>query len=509
MFIVPPRRTSRAALIAALALFPSGIQAQSPAPPPVPALSNSNPNSTGEPEFSVEALVERALRFNPQLPVARENLEAARLRAGAARARQSPTVEIAPRIVGSREAAEEEIIVSQPLDVFGARRAQAEVLSAEMRRAQSEVALAQRGLRVQVKEAAAQLFAAQEAENLGAVQVEVAQLFRDAAARRAQLGDVPVVQVQRADLELLRARNELAGARAERLVRRAQVNALLGQDPQTPLRVTLPLASDFAAALRAPLSSSANSSVQTENAPSGGAPSPSGADLVAARADFASQIAARPDILGAQATLEARQAQARAIGKGRLPQIALQVRRDAVFGSGATALRAVITAPIFDFGAIGREKKAAQAEVRAQQAQINALRAQAAVQVEQALTRLAGTRQTVEIFRTGIVPQTLDLLRKTQIGYAQGASTYLEVLEAQRTLRQVQTEYLQALVGTRTGEAALESALGAAPADLTGTLNNPDGAAAPDGVAPLGTVPSGTIQPVETAPLNPPSAGDR
>ncbi len=106
-----------------------------------------------------------------------------------------------------------------------------------------------------------------------------------------------------------------------------------------------------------------------------------------------------------------------------------------------------------------------------------------------------------------IVPQTLDLLRKTQIGYAAGASTYLEVLDAQRTLRQVQTEYLQALVGTRTQEAVLESALGATPpAELLGDIVNPTGANAPPGVAVPGTVPADTIPPNVVAPINPAGA---
>jgi hypothetical protein len=98
-------------------------------------------------------------------------------------------------------------------------------------------------------------------------------------------------------------------------------------------------------------------------------------------------------------------------------------------------------------------------------------------------------------------------LRKTQIGYAQGASTYLEVLEAQRTLRQVQTEYLQALVGTRTQEAALEGALGSAPtAELLGGLTNPSGPTAPPGTAAPGTVPPGTIPTLPQEPLSPPSS---
>jgi cobalt-zinc-cadmium efflux system outer membrane protein len=126
-----------------------------------------------------------------------------------------------PRIIGNREAADSEVILSQPLDVFGQRRAQTGVAAAELRRAGAESTLVERSLVVQVKNAAADLFAAQEAESLGSVQVGIAKLFRDAAARRAQLGDVPPVQVQRAELELLRVQNELTNAQTERLIRRA------------------------------------------------------------------------------------------------------------------------------------------------------------------------------------------------------------------------------------------------------------------------------------------------
>ena len=215
----------------------------------------------------------------------------------------------------------------------------------------------------------------------------------------------------------------------------------------------------------------------------------------------------RPDIVGAEAILEARRAQVAAISKQRLPQVELQVRRNAVFGGGTTALRAVITAPIFDFGSIKSEKRAAQADVRAQEASISVLRSQAAAQVEQALIRLDQQRDTVERYRIGIVPQTLDLLRKTQIGFDAGASTYLEVLEAQRTLRAVQSEYLQALIGVRTSEAQLESALGATPPEnLLGAITNPTGPSTPDGVAAPGTIPPGTFPSVAQPPLNPPSA---
>jgi cobalt-zinc-cadmium efflux system outer membrane protein len=416
-----------------------------------------------EPEVPVEELIARALKNNPQPVMARANLEAARRRAIALKSLPNPILQVVPGFFGSDEARDEEIILSQPLDLFGHRRAQRKVLDAESRRALSESTLVTRALVVEVKKAAANLFAAQEAESLGVAQVEVAQKFRDAAARKAVLGDVPPVQVQRAELELLRVENELTNARAERLVRRAVLNQLIGQAPETPLKVK------FGESTSTPVASTA---------------------IFSQRAALLSGLINRPDIVGAQATLEARRAQVNAIGKQRLPQVELQARRSAVFGSGDVAVRAVITAPLFDFGSIKNEKRAAQAEVQAQESQIEWLKTQAASQVEQALIRLEQQRATVARYRSGIVPQTLDLLRKTQIGFDAGASTYLEVLESQRTLRAVQAEYLQALVGVRTSEAQLESALGATlPENLLGTINNPQGASTPDGVAAPGTVP--------------------
>lgn len=467
-FIISP------ALWACLVLTAPAVAQEGP--PPVPAIATAVP---AEPEISLDELLRRALANNPQLPLARGHLEAARERAKGARARSNPVLQVIPGLGGTAEARDEEILLSQPVDLFGRRRAKAGVADTEVRRAGAESALAERNLVVNVKTAAAELFAAQEAETLGQVQLEVAQLFRDAAARRAQLGDVPPVQAQRAELELLRMQNELAVAQAERVTRRATLNQLAGQAPETPLRVAIPLSGSGTDLLRVPTAGTALSLP----APGANAAPASDVDLADVRAQLLPALTARPDILGAQASVEGRRAQAQVLRRERLPELQLQARRSAVTGSGSTALRAVITMPLFDFGSNKRERQALEAEARAGEAQISLLRSQAALQVEQALVRLRQHQQMVERYRNGILPLTLDLLRKTQIGYAQGASSYLEVLEAQRTLRQVQTEYLQALAATRTSEAQLESALGSPlPAPLAAQLSLPI-AAKPQGAA--------------------------
>ena len=482
------------------------------------APANSTPS---EPAVALDDLIARALANNPQPQIAAANYEAARARAQSARASLGPTLQIVPGVFGNAASRDEEIILSQPIDLFGQRRAGRAVFEAQARRAEAERNLATRSLIVSVKNAAADLFAAQEAESLGQFQLSIARQFRDAAARRAQLGDAAPVQTQRAQLELDRAAIELDRARAARLSRRALLNQLIGQKPETPLRVALPESGAFGVFSSAapgtgvpvvapdaapPLSPTAPTIQPLTPSQIVPASSQVGSDLVASRAALLPGALQRPDVLSAQSSLEAARAQVTAIARTRRPQLEIQARRGGVFDSASTSLRAVLTVPLFDLGNIKNQQRAAEFEAQAQEKGVELLRSQVAAQVESALVTLQQNRALVARYRDSLVPQTLDLLRKTQLGYAQGASTYLEVLEAQRATRQIQTEYLQALVGARSGEAALESALGATYTGTLGPLANPDNLDAPPGVAAPGTVPDGTVPPNVVAPLDPTGA---
>ncbi len=433
----------------------------SPLPNPLPA----------EPEITLDELVRRLSEKSPQATIAREGVEAARQRVSARGASPSPHLLLVPAL-GSREARDEETVLAQPLDVFGLRRARVAVAKAELRRAQTQLTLAERALLTQVKSAAVDLFAAQESEALNVAQVEVAEAFAKATGRRAELGEAPAVQAERAELEVLRAQNELEAARADRLARRAALNVLIGQEAQTPLRIAPPTETILLDPLRRLIFPPASGST------SASAIEP--ADFAALRPRLLDLARTRPDIEGAQALVEVRRAQALELNAERRPTVEIQLRRAAVLSSnGGLAVRAVLNIPLFGNKALRGEKRALEAETRAQEAQTALLRAQAAGQLEIALVRWQERRATAERYRTALVPRTLELLRKTQLGYTAGASTYLEVLEAQRTLRQVQSEYLLSLVGARTQEVALENAVGGgspvetAPATLTPRRENP------------------------------------
>lgn len=388
-----------------------------------------------EPEkaVTVEQLIEKALANSPGLRASRESETAAQERVGATRSLPNPTFSAAAGFTGSDEARDEEMLVSQPLDLFGKRRSQGRAADANLRRAEALTTVTQRALIAAVKQAAAELLAAQENEKLARENLELATKFRDAAARRVELGDAAPIQTERAQIELLRAENDLVQATARRNEELTVLNGLLGEKSDSALTVTWAFPDVFA---RKPS--------QT-------------------REELVENALKRPELRAGEAEQDGRRARIDVLRKERLPQVEVQVRRDSVWsGESSTALRAAVSVPIFDFGSIKKERRALQAEVRAGDAQLALERAQARLRVEKALTRLQGKVDVVERYRFGIVPQTAELLRKMQIGYEKGASSYLEVLEAQRTLRQVQSEYLQALHDTRSASLELENATGVA-----------------------------------------------
>jgi cobalt-zinc-cadmium efflux system outer membrane protein len=66
----------------------------------------------------------------------------------------------------------------------------------------------------------------------------------------------------------------------------------------------------------------------------------------------------------------------------------------------------------------------------------------------------------VREFQSGILTKSEELARMARVGYEKGATGYLEVLEAQRTLRSARTDYYSALADHAKSLAQLEWATG-------------------------------------------------
>jgi cobalt-zinc-cadmium efflux system outer membrane protein len=141
----------------------------------------------------------------------------------------------------------------------------------------------------------------------------------------------------------------------------------------------------------------------------------------------------------------------------RMPSVTREPR-DGGFGIG-------ISIPLIDYGS--RRNRVRQASASAKAEEMRLVDAENAVRrdVTAAYEKLTASKLVVESFRSGILDDAKRLLDATLTGFRLGGSTILEVLEAQRTYRAVQSDYIAALADHAEALALLERAVGGVPAE--------------------------------------------
>ncbi len=183
------------------------------------------------------------------------------------------------------------------------------------------------------------------------------------------------------------------------------------------------------------------------------------------RAEIASVTASRDTFLQ-----EARLARA----EGR-PDLAPQIRFGSLVRgtpSGDTGngfgVGLGISLPIFDYGNRRNRIRQAEESARAQTDRITATQNQVQQEVTQAIARLRAAQTVALNYQQGILDQSRRLLEGSRRAFQEGAAgtSVLTILEAQRTYRAVQTDYINALANQAQARAELERAAGAVPASL-------------------------------------------
>ena len=146
-----------------------------------------------------------------------------------------------------------------------------------------------------------------------------------------------------------------------------------------------------------------------------------------------------------------------------------QLYPDVVLGKplqGTNNIELGFTLPLFDFGGIRGATQQAQKQEKAQEAVLRQIRQNVGLDVQTAYNALNLAAQTAEAYRSGILPQSESLLRRVTQGYQLGASTILDLIDAQATLRTVRIAYYGAIAQHRQALAQLERATGAPLAAL-------------------------------------------
>ncbi|MCL5103784.1 MAG: TolC family protein [Armatimonadetes bacterium] len=175
-----------------------------------------------------------------------------------------------------------------------------------------------------------------------------------------------------------------------------------------------------------------------------------------------SALTRRPEVSTATAQVAAARSEIRAAKLRRVPDLALQARKEefAPGGNGGVALAVLL--PVLDWGSIKSDVRRAESASRSQEKQLEAVKNSVSLDVEQAIQLVNTSSQVVREYQGGILEKSEELADMARTGYEKGATGYLEVLEAQRTLRSTRTAYYSALANHAKSKAQLEWATGCA-----------------------------------------------
>jgi cobalt-zinc-cadmium efflux system outer membrane protein len=377
--------------------------------------------------------VRQAVERSPAVTAARSRVEAADAAVRGARAPYNPQVEVAPGVGFTNGNA----LLSQRFDIAGRRSAEARVLLGDQAASMAEWERTRLQVAGEARLAYYDLARARAVETATLETTELARQLREAVRRRVEIGEAPAVQVTRAEIEVGRAEQEVIRARGDASVRLVTLNRLLGLDPTRPQVLA--------------------DSVEVPAAPA------STVELVE------QALNRRPELNSARALVQVQQGQVDVARSQRRPDLFAEFATDVwsldrdAFRSRNLGFQVRLSMPLFDRGRIRADVDRARAGVREREAEVEVVRRTLAVEVERAAAELATAREIALNYRQTLLPRSQELLKASRTGFEIGLTSFLEVLEAQRVLRQAQTEYLTSLTEALRAQIALERALGIAP----------------------------------------------
>ena len=390
----------------------------------------------GEP-MTRQSAIALALRNNPEVKAARAEWDAARARARAAWAPPDPEFEVEfeglKRLSDPGGFAERSIGVVQTIEFplkwwLNHKAADRE---AKATRA-STYELTRLDVATRVAATFDRVLSRQQVLAFEAEHEFLVQGFARKARLRHEAGDVPQLEVLRAEVESGRAASRVAAARNELAVARGQLNTLLAYDEAGELELNGTLA-------------------------------PSGLGLTLEDA-LARGLQRRPDLQGARWVVESHRAHLGAQRASLFPDLCIGVFRQTLRDAGASEnlWRFGLALEIPLWGALGQrgELVEAGAEVAGAEAEAERLRREVKLEVETAYRNLITAADQVTLFDERVLHEAEEAQHAAARSYDEGKASYLEVLSAQRTLLETRVEYADILFAYREALAALDRAMG-------------------------------------------------
>ncbi len=391
---------------------------------------------TGE-ELTKSEAVRVALEQNSDVLAARSGWEASRARRLQAWSFPDPEVEVEftemPGVLDFDRFSERNVGVSQtivfPMKWWFRNRAAGQRVEAVRFLLLEKTKL---DVVTRVKIAWDRVLASQEILEYTQQNLKLSRDFWERVRIRFEVGDVPDLEVLRADVEAGRAESRVTVVRNELLAARAELNVLLGRDTD----VNFDISGEFRHRLV-------------------------DVDLKTLRT---LALKRRPEMLGVAAQTAEMGALRRAAVVSVLPDVKLGVFRQTLRGpvgrEKAWRVSLGMEIPLWGMFWQRGEIQVARAEVAKLEAEARGVRNQVLLSVENAFRDFEASEERIRLFQDRILKGAEQAHAYAKQGYEEGKTTYMELLEARRTLTEVRVEYMENFLAYCSALAQLEAAVG-------------------------------------------------
>jgi len=391
---------------------------------PAPAQSSLAPGSPERPIALREAL-DLAAKQNLDLLAARQRRVFAL--AGIQAARQIPNPNFT--FSASRDAPHQAFLIVQPLELGGKRGHRVEMAQQEQALTDLEIATVERQVRRQVREAYFDVAQARgESSRLAGILALVQRLY-EIAQQRFGAGDVSELEVNQAQLEAARAEVDLRVARQRERVSNGRLSALLNEPQETVWKPATSLEE--------------------------GAIVPGLQELVADA--YQSNV----ELAHLQQELRVEISHSSMLRSQRVPDLDLGAGLDLNaphdYRVGARG-QFGLNLPIFSRNQ--GELAQSSAQQRILEAAAAAVRRGVAGRVEAAYYEWDARRAEVDLYRNILRPAATRVEQQAEESYRAGKTSLLTVLDAQRSVQEIEKNYLESLGALQAAFAALEEITG-------------------------------------------------
>lgn len=394
--------------------------------------------------LTVEALVAEVLSRNPGLAAMRAAADASAARAKQASSLPDPmlSMAVAPETLGRSYSgpANYRVEFSQGLPWPGKLHLKGSAAQYEAEASNEDVAAMRLKLVALTKSAYADWYFAHRALAINARELDLVNTLRDTAVHRYAAGTAAQQDVLLGDLERSRLRQRNLELTGRLDTARAQIDALLGVDGDAPL-----------APPTAALSSPHTSSYEALRA---------------------AALTRHPELVRIQDQLAAQRSRLQLAHKAFLPDFSVSTGYNRLWDETEKrwTIGIGISLPI-DLGRRRAAVREAEANIAQAQAGLTERRSQLLAELAQAQAWVTTAGSIIELYERETLPQARDFLGATRLDYVNGRGSFLNVMEAERRLLDIELGLEQARAQKFQGLAELERWAGGPSAEAWPTAS--------------------------------------